>query len=88
MSPKTQKHCEESESTDFAKIPLVCVVVSVQLGKEFPDKRQNERRIKLIRVEEGTVTASTVGQLPDSQGEPTLDVASWFVSVARGQGVG
>jgi len=35
-------------------------------------------------VEEGTVAASIVGQLPDSQGEPTLDVGSWFVSIARG----
>lgn len=52
--------------------------------KKIPDRRQNERRIKLIRVEEGTVAASTVGQLPDSQGEPTLDVGSWFVSIARG----
>ena len=59
-------------------------MVCVRLGKERPDRRQNERRIKLIRVEEGTVTASIVGQLPDTQGEPTLDVGSWFVSIARG----
>ena len=47
-------------------------MVCARVGKEFPDMRQNERRIKFIRVGEGRVAASTVGGLPDSQGEPTL----------------
>ena len=30
-------------------IPVSSVMVHEQLGKEFPDMRQNERRIKFIR---------------------------------------
>ena len=36
------------------------VVVWAQVGKEFPDMRQNEREIKFIRVGD---TVRTVGQL-------------------------
>ena len=36
------------------------VVVRAWVGKEFPDLRQNERRIKFIRVGD---TVRTVGQL-------------------------
>ena len=43
------------------------VVVWVQVGKEFPDMRQNEREIKFIRM--GDVIR-TVGQL---KGEPMLN---------------
>ena len=42
-------------------------MVWVWVGKEFPDMRQNEREIKLIRVGD---TVRTVGQL---KGEPTLN---------------
>ena len=35
-------------------------MVHVQVGKEFPDMRQNERRIKFIRVRDAV---RTVGQL-------------------------
>ena len=41
-------------------------MVQVQVGKEFPDMRQNEREIKFIRVGD---TVRTVGQLKE---EPTL----------------
>ena len=43
------------------------VVVWVQVGKEFPDMRQNEREIKFIRVGDAIRTA---GQL---KGELTLN---------------
>ena len=43
------------------------VVVRAQVGKEFPDTRQNEREIKFIRVGD---TVRTVGQL---KGEPALN---------------
>ena len=44
------------------------MVVWEWFGKEFPDMRQNERRIKFIRVGDAVRTA---GQL---KGEPTLNV--------------
>ena len=47
--------------------PLLIVMVLVQVGKEFPDVRQNEREIKLIRMGDAV---RTVGQL---KGEPTLN---------------
>ena len=43
------------------------IVVHAQVGKEFPDMRQNEREIKFIRVED---TVRTAGQL---KGEQTLN---------------
>ena len=43
------------------------VVVVVQVGKEFPDMRQNEREIKFIRIGDAVTTE---GQL---KGEPTLN---------------
>ena len=46
---------------------VASVVVSVWVGKEFPDMRQNEREIKSIRMGD---TVRTAGQL---KGEPTLD---------------
>ena len=36
------------------------VVVHVWVGKEFPDMRQNEKRIKFIRVEEAVRTAGRI----------------------------
>ena len=45
-------------------------VVWVQVGKEFPDMRQNEREIKFIRVGDAVRTA---GQL---KGELTLNGGS------------
>ena len=41
------------------------IVACVQLGKEFPNMRQNEKRMKFIRVEKAV---TTVGRL---KGEPT-----------------
>ena len=49
----------------FWRVPSV--VVCAWVGKEFPDMRQNERRIKFIRVGDAV---RTVGQL---KGEPTLN---------------
>ena len=46
--------------------PFLIVMVLVRVGKEFPDMRQNEREIKLIRMGDAV---RTVGQL---KGEPTL----------------
>ena len=43
------------------------VGVHAIVGKEFPDMRQNERKIKFIRVEDSVRTA---GQL---KGDPTLN---------------
>ena len=42
-------------------------MVWARVGKEFPDMRQNERKIKIIRVGDAVRTA---GQL---KGEPTLN---------------
>ena len=39
---------------------LASVLVWVQVGKEFPDMRQNEREIRFIRVGD---TVRTAGQL-------------------------
>lgn len=64
------------------------VVVHAQVGKEFPNTRQNERRIEFIRVGEEGGTASTMGQLPESKGELTLNVGLWSVFIVRGQGTG
>ena len=50
-----------------AQICQVIVVVRAQVGKEFPDMRQNEREIKFIRM--GDIIR-TVGQL---KGEPMLN---------------
>ena len=43
------------------------IMVHAQVGKEFPDMRQNEREIKFIRVGD---TVRTAGQL---KGEQTLN---------------
>ena len=45
-----------------------CVVVWARVGKEFPDRRQDERKIKFIRVGDAV---RIVGQV---KGEPTLNV--------------
>ena len=50
-----------------AQIFQVIVMVWAQVGKEFPDMRQNGREIKFIRVGD---TVRTVGQL---KGELTLN---------------
>jgi len=44
----------------FVVVNLEIVMVCVWVGKEFPDMRQNERRIKFIRVRDAV---RTVGQL-------------------------
>ena len=46
---------------------MVTVVVRVQVGKAFPDVRQNEKEIKFIRVGD---TVRTAGQL---KGERTVN---------------
>ena len=46
------------------------VMVWAQVGKELPDMRQNERKIKFIRVGDAV---RTVSQL---KGEPTLNKGS------------
>ena len=43
----------------------LCVMVHEWVGKEFPDMRQNERRIKFIRVGDAIRTAG--------QGDPMLN---------------
>ena len=56
--------------------------------KRIPDTRQNERRIKFICLGERRVAAGTVGRLPDSLGEQTLNVGPWSIFTAWVQGVG
>ena len=46
------------------------VVLRARVGKEFPDMRQNEREIKVIRMGD---TVGTVGQL---KGELTFEQGS------------
>ena len=58
------------------------VVVHASIGKEFPDMRQNERRIKFIRVGDAV---RTVDQL---KGELTFNRGSLSTFIARVQGVG
>ena len=58
------------------------VMIYAQVGKEFPDMRQNEREIKFIRVEDAV---RTVGQL---KGEPALNRGSLVHFLPRAQGVG
>ena len=53
------------------------VMVHVQAGKEFPDMRQNERRIKFIRAGDAV---RTVGQL---KGEPKLNRAPQSTFIPR-----
>ena len=60
-------------------------MVCAWVGKELPDRRQKERRIKVIRAEEGE---SLLGRLPDGQGETVVKVGSWCVFVVRVQGRG
>ena len=59
---------EESGPLSVSKSgSLSNVLVRVQVGKEFLDRRQNEREIKFIRMGDAL---RTVGQL---KGEPTLN---------------
>ena len=58
------------------------VVVWVQVEKEFPDMRQNEREIKFIRLRD---TVRTAGQL---KGKPTLSRGLSSTFILRVQGVG
>ena len=48
----------------------ICVVVHARVGKEFPDRRQDERKIKFIRVGDAV---RIVGQV---KGKPKLNVLS------------
>ena len=56
-----------NRSIRSSSLEILCVMVQAQVGKEFPDMRQNEREIKFIRVGDAV---RTVGQL---KGEPTLN---------------
>ena len=47
--------CMEGKTT-FPLLFQVFVVVREWVGKEFPDMRQNERRIKFIRVRDSVRT--------------------------------
>ena len=59
---------EESGPLSVSKSgSLSNVLVRVQIGKEFLDRRQNESEIKFIRMGDAV---RTVGQL---KGEPTLN---------------
>ena len=49
-----------------SKLSLIVVMVQAQAGEEFQDMRQNERKVKFIRVGD---TVRTVGQLKEV---PTL----------------
>ena len=53
-------------------------MVPARVGKEFPDIRQNERRIKLIRVGDAVRTASQF------KGEPTLNGGGGSFSSVQG----
>ena len=57
-------------------------MVHAWVGKEFPDMRQNERRIKFIRVGDAV---RTVDQL---KGELTFNRGPLSTFIARVQGVG
>ena len=57
-------------------------MVREQVGKEFPDMRQNEREIKFIRVGDAV---RTVGQL---KGELMLNRGPWSAFIPRVQGAG
>jgi len=57
-------------------------MIHAWVGKEFPDMRQNERRIKFIRVGDAV---RTVDQL---KGELTFNRGSLSTFIARVQGVG
>ena len=49
--------------------PDISVLVCVQVGKEFPDMRQNEREIKFIRVEDAVRVAGQLkGELELNRG--------------------
>ena len=58
------------------------IVVHARFGKDFPDMRQYERRIKFIRVGDAV---RTVDQL---KGELTLNRGIWSTFIPRVQGVG
>lgn len=62
-------------------------MVHAQIGREFPNTRQNERRIEFIRVGDEEGTASTMGQLPESQGELTLILVCFYSQGTRNRGL-
>ena len=45
---------------------LIEIVVYVRVGKEFPDTRQSERRMKLIRVGDAVRTLSWLKKDPNT----------------------
>ena len=49
------------------------VAFHAQVGKEFPDSEQDEEKDDFIEIRN---TASTVGRLPDDQGE--LILSTWL----------
>ena len=55
------------DQSEALPLDSLCVTVQAQVGKEFPDMRQNEREIKFIGVGDAVRTA---GQ---PKGEPTLN---------------
>ena len=65
------------------KSTIINVVVHAQIGKEFPNMKQNERRIEFIRVGDEEGVASTMGQLPESQGELTLFLVCFYSQGTR-----
>ena len=61
----------------------IYVVVHEQVGKEFPDMRQNEKEIKFIRVGEAVITAGW------PKGELTLNRSlDYFYSQGTRSGIG
>ena len=57
-------------------------MVWAQVGKAFPDMRQNEREIKFIRVGDAVRTANQL------KGELTLNRGPYSTFMPRVQGVG
>ena len=58
------------DQSEALPLDSLCVMVQAQVGKEFPDMRQNEREIKFVRLGDAV---RTVGQL---EGELMLNRGS------------
>ena len=65
-----------------SKLSLIVVMVQAQAGEEFQDMRQNERKVKFIRVGD---TVRTVGQLKE---ELTFNRGPQYTFIPGVQGVG
>ena len=55
------------DQSEALPLDSLCVTVQAQVGKEFPDMRQNEREIKFIGV------GDAVRRAGQPKGEPTLN---------------